>query len=38
MGGCFGKKGDNTAVLCADCHQCPDETVKFVALGPHDKA
>lgn len=32
------KKGDDTVVLCADCHQCPDETAKFVALGPHDKA
>jgi len=31
------KKGDDTIVLCADCAECPDETLKFIALGPHDK-
>jgi mRNA-degrading endonuclease YafQ of YafQ-DinJ toxin-antitoxin module len=32
------KKGDNTIVLCDDCINCADETLKFVELGPHDKA
>ncbi len=32
------KKGDDAIVLCADCLQCPDDTLKFIALGPHDKA
>lgn len=32
------KKGDDAIVLCADCRQCPDDTLKFIALGPHDKA
>lgn len=32
------KKGDDNVVSCADCAQCPDETIKFVALGPHDDA
>ena len=32
------KKGDDGVVACADCSQCLDETIKFVALGPHDKA
>jgi mRNA-degrading endonuclease YafQ of YafQ-DinJ toxin-antitoxin module len=28
------KKGDNTIVLCDDCINCADETLKFVELGP----
>lgn len=32
------KKGDDTIVSCADCAKCPDKTIKFVALGPHDTA
>ncbi len=32
------KKGDDGVVSCADCAQCPKETIKFVALGPHDEA
>ncbi len=32
------KKGDDTVVLCSDCRETPDETLKFVLLGPHDKA
>ena len=32
------KKGDDAIVLCADCRQCPGDTLKFIALGPHDKA
>ncbi|MCF6247399.1 MAG: type II toxin-antitoxin system mRNA interferase toxin, RelE/StbE family [Desulfobacula sp.] len=32
------KKKDNTVVLCSDCKGTEDETLKFVLLGPHDKA
>jgi len=32
------KKGDDAIVLCADCTECADDTIKFIALGPHDKA
>ncbi len=32
------KKGDDSIVLCADCPECTDDTIKFIALGPHDKA
>ncbi|MBU0699789.1 hypothetical protein KKE26_00595 [bacterium] len=31
------KKGDNNIVLCNDCQDCLDDTIKFVAIGPHDK-
>jgi mRNA-degrading endonuclease YafQ of YafQ-DinJ toxin-antitoxin module len=31
-------KGDDSIVLCHDCRQCSDDTVKFVDLGPHDEA
>lgn len=31
------KKKDDKVVLCGDCLQCADETIKFVALGPHDQ-
>jgi len=31
-------KGDDSIVLCADCPECTDDTIKFIALGPHDKA
>ena len=31
------KKGDDIIVLCNDCDRCEDETIKFIALGPHDK-
>lgn len=30
------KKGDDKIVLCDDCHQCEDDTIKFVDVGPHD--
>ncbi|MBU0674863.1 MAG: type II toxin-antitoxin system mRNA interferase toxin, RelE/StbE family [Proteobacteria bacterium] len=30
------KKGDETVVACSDCENTPDQTVKFVLLGPHD--
>ena len=31
------RKNDDAIVLCADCSRCADSTIKFVALGPHDK-
>lgn len=30
-------KGDDAKVLCADCAECANDTLKFVALGPHDQ-
>ena len=32
------KKGDDKFVACFDCYATSDETIKFVLLGPHDKA
>ncbi|VAX25285.1 hypothetical protein MNBD_NITROSPINAE02-649 [hydrothermal vent metagenome] len=32
------KKGDDTTVACSDCRDTSDKTIKFVLLGPHDKA
>ena len=32
------RKGDDKIVICSDCSECPDNTIKFVALGPHDEA
>ncbi|MFQ5901216.1 MAG: hypothetical protein ACE5IH_06640 [Thermodesulfobacteriota bacterium] len=32
------KKGDSEIVLCNDCHKYPDDTIKFIDLGPHDQA
>lgn len=32
------KKGDDEVVLCNDCDDCTDETIKFVDIGPHDQA
>ena len=32
------KKGDDAVVLCHDCSEMADSTVKFVLLGPHDEA
>ena len=32
------KKGDDTVVLCSNCKETPDETIKFILLGPHDQA
>lgn len=32
------RKGDDAIVLCKDCPECTDDTIKFIALGPHDKA
>ena len=30
------KKGDDAYVACSDCRETPDNTIKFVLLGPHD--
>ena len=32
------KKGDNVVVACSECQATSDQTIKFVLLGPHDKA
>lgn len=32
------KRGDDAVVLCSDCDETPDSTIKFVLLGPHDEA
>jgi len=32
------KKGDDKVVLCNDCRECAGDTIKFIELGPHDKA
>ena len=32
------KKGDDLVVACSDCEDTPNQTVKFVLLGPHDDA
>ena len=32
------KKGDDVVVACSDCEDTPNQTVKFVLLGPHDEA
>jgi addiction module RelE/StbE family toxin len=32
------RKADDAVVLCSDCHETEDETLKFILLGPHDKA
>jgi addiction module RelE/StbE family toxin len=32
------KKSDDAVVLCSDCSETSDKTLKFVLLGPHDRA
>lgn len=32
------KKSDDVIVACSDCSETQDHTIKFVLLGPHDKA
>ncbi|MCX5816698.1 MAG: hypothetical protein NTX75_10745 [Proteobacteria bacterium] len=32
------KKDDEKTVLCINCNESKDETIKFVDMGPHDKA
>jgi hypothetical protein len=29
---------DDEIVLCKDCDNCTDDTIKFVELGPHNQA
>jgi len=31
------KKGDDKIILCSDCQQYSNDTIKFVEIGPHDK-
>ena len=31
------KKGDDVVVACSECQDTPDQTIKFVLLGSHDK-
>ncbi|MDQ7823868.1 MAG: hypothetical protein RDV48_13800 [Candidatus Eremiobacteraeota bacterium] len=32
------RRKDDQIVACSDCGEYPDETIKFVTMGPHDKA
>ena len=32
------KKEDDVVVACLDCGETPDQTIKFVLLGPHEEA
>jgi mRNA-degrading endonuclease YafQ of YafQ-DinJ toxin-antitoxin module len=32
------RRKDDGIVGCRDCADCPDETIRFVALGPQDRA
>jgi mRNA-degrading endonuclease YafQ of YafQ-DinJ toxin-antitoxin module len=32
------KKGDDEIVRCGDCKSSPDETIRFIDCGPHDRA
>ena len=31
------KKGEDEIVICNDCLECSDDTLKFVEIGSHDK-
>lgn len=31
------KKGDNEIILCSDCQECSNDTIKFIEIGPNDK-
>ena len=31
------KKGEDEIVLCSDCLECNDDTLKFVEIGPNDE-
>jgi mRNA-degrading endonuclease RelE of RelBE toxin-antitoxin system len=31
------KKGDDKIVLCSNCLECSNDTIKFIEIGPHDK-
>lgn len=30
-------KGDDEIVLCHDCRKWPDDTIKFIDIGPHNQ-
>ena len=32
------KKGDDKIILCSDCLECSNDTLKFIEIGPHDRA
>ncbi|MBM3712157.1 MAG: hypothetical protein FJW56_01780 [Actinobacteria bacterium] len=32
------KKGDDKIILCSDCQKYSNDTIKFVEIGPHEKA
>ena len=32
------KKNDDEIVVCSDCSETADETIKFILLAPHDQA
>ena len=32
------RKKDQDIVLCQDCRDCGDDTLKFIDFGPHDQA
>jgi mRNA-degrading endonuclease RelE of RelBE toxin-antitoxin system len=31
------KKDDDETVLCSDCADCKNDTIKFIEIGPHDR-
>jgi len=31
------KKGDDEIVLCSNCLECSNDTLKFIEIGPHDE-
>ncbi len=31
------RKGDDKVVLCNDCNETSDDTIKFIDLGPHNE-
>ena len=32
------KKGDDRTILCSDCQECSNDIIKFIEIGPRDKA
>lgn len=32
------KRGNDKIVLCNDCKDCTNDTIKFIDIGPHDQA
>ena len=31
------KKDEDEIVLCSDCSDCKNDTIKFIEIGPHDR-